>query len=243
MNIMGQSLENKDFSITLSPGTTLASVTDDHRESSNQNVASDGYTYIDENALKAFNFKLSAYHNFDEKWALGTGFFYNKIRLNPRNQDGSYIGTSVYHVSYASLPLILRFRSNEIKDNFRITGGFGPSLDIKLKEEAKGADYAHFMNFANNRYDLDPDRGRNGNNKNMNLFGTFGFSLHFNVLAEYMLGDNFNVFAGVSYQHRLNNLLNGNLKYNDAAQTPITDVLAFRAHTLAFDIGVGYRFD
>lgn len=238
---LGQITDNLDFSFVYGPGITFASIKDDNVAPSRQSLAADGNTYVDENGLKGRLIKLAAFYNFNDNWAFGTGFYFSQIRLNPRNDDGSYIGTSVYHVNYLNIPLMFRYRSNEVTDNLRIVGGLGATFDIRTKEEAIGSDYAHYMNFAQNRYDLDPDRGRNGNNKTMKLFSTFGFSILANVAVEYLIADHFFVMGGFSYQYRLNNLLNGRLQYNDAAKTPVTEYLSFKASTFTFDFGFGYR--
>lgn len=231
--------EDLSFGFQLAPGRTFATIVDDLPESSRRDLKSDGVTSTLDK-LAGRNIKLMVNYKLNESVSLSSGFYFGNRRLHVRNDDGSYIGTSVYHVNYIHLPLLFRYHSNEIADYLKIIITAGPTIDFRTGEAVIGADYAHFENFAQNRHDVDPQRGRNGNNKPMNLFNSTGLSIYLGVGAEYNFTDRFSAYAGVSYHHGLTNILNSKLLFNDDEKTPITETTKWRTALLSFDFGVGF---
>jgi hypothetical protein len=238
-----QITEQLDFGVMICPGATYANIKDENSTPSKQDKAADGFTTIEENGLKASNFKLMVNYNFSETWALSSGFYFNHRRLNVRNEDGSYVGTSNYHVNYLSIPVMARYTSEEVANNLRILAYGGILFDLKTKEEAVGADYAHYMNFANDREDIDNQRGANGNNKVMPLFGGAKLSANLSAYADYAIKDQLHVMAGFSYQYGISNILNSDLKYNDQKKTSVAEYQKWRASLFTFDFGVGFNFN
>lgn len=234
-----QILEDLSFGFQIAPGRTFATIKDDMPESSRHNLISDGQTSVSEK-LAGRNIKLMVNYNLSESVSFSSGFYFGNRRLFVRNDDGSYIGTSVYHVNYVHLPLLLRYRTNEIADHIKLILTAGPTIDFKTGEAAIKSDYAHFMNFAQNRFDTDPGRGRNGNNKPVNLFNGTGLSLYLSVGAEYAFTDKLSAYAGISYHHGFTNILNSKLLFNDRDKTPITETTTWRTSLLSFDFGVGF---
>jgi long-subunit fatty acid transport protein len=238
-----QGLEKFTFGLQFAPGSTLARITDDDATPSSKSLSSDGYTTIEENGLKGINIKLMVNYELSDKFDFSSGLYFGERRMNVRNDDGNYIGTSVYHANYTSLPLLLKYKGKELKDNLFFVASFGPTLDFLTAEEAVGADYAHFMNFAHNRFDIDGQRGRNGSSKSMNLFSKTGVSVLGSAGLEYKLSDRFKACFGVSYQHRVTNMLNSNLLFNDSSRTPITETTKWTASLLSFDFGVIFHLN
>jgi long-subunit fatty acid transport protein len=243
MLLSAQSLEKFTFGLQFAPGTTLSRITDDDATPSSKNLSSDGYTTIEENGLKGINIKLMVNYELNDKFDFSSGLYFGERRMNVRNDDGNYIGTSVYHANYTSLPLLLKYKGKELKDNLFFVASVGPSLDVLTGEEAVGADYAHFMNFAHNRFDIDGQRGRNGSSKSMNLFARNGVSVLGSAGLEYQLTDRFKACFGVSYQHRITNMLNPNLLFNDSNKTPIKETTKWTTSLLSFDFGVAFHLN
>ena len=238
-----QSLEKFTFGLQFAPGSTFARITDDDPTPSRKSLSSDGYTTIEENGLKGINIKLMVNYVLNDKFDFSSGLYFGERSINVRNDDGNYIGTSVYHANYTSLPFLLKYKGKELKDNLFFVASFGPTLDFLNGEEAKGADYAHFMNFAHNRFDIDSQRGRNGSSKSMNLFSKTGVSILGSVGLEYQLTDRFKACFGMSYQQQVTNMLNGKLLFNDANKTPITETTKWTTSLLAVDFGVIFHLN
>jgi long-subunit fatty acid transport protein len=238
-----QSLEKFTFGLQFAPGSTLARITDDDATPSRKSLSSDGYTTIEENGLKGINIKLMVNYELNDKFDFSSGLYFGEYSMNVRNDDGNYIGTSVYHTNYASLPILLKYKGKELKDNLFFVASVGPTLDFLTSEEAKGADYAHFMNFAHNRFDIDAQRGRNGSSKSMNLFSKTGVSILGSAGLEYKLTDRFKACFGVSYQQGVTNMLNGKLLFNDTNKTPITETTKWTRSLLAVDFGVIFHLN
>jgi Outer membrane protein beta-barrel domain len=239
--IVAQKLPKLDFGLQISPGSTFANISDDDATPSSKNLESDGFTSIEENGLKASGLKLIVNYTLNDRLDFSSGLYFSGRAMNVKNEDGSYVGTSNYHVGYTHIPILLKYKSEEIKNNLIIVASFGPTLDFRRFEDPNGADYAHYFNFADNRVDLDPQRGRNGNNRQTNLFASTGLSIYASAGAEYKINDLFTAYAGLSYFYKLNNMLNSNLTYNNKEKTPITDMMKWRANILAFDFGVGIK--
>lgn len=227
------------FGIQVAPGKTLASIKDDMPDPSKKDLASDGQTSIIKQ-LGGKSFRLIADYELNETFSLSSGLWFGARKMNVRNDDGSYIGTSVYQANYIHIPVLLRYRTEELTENLRIIGKIGPTIDFRTREKAIGSDYAHFMNFADNRHDLDPGRGRNGDNVPTKLFNGIGVSLYLSLGAEYKLSDNFSLNAGFGYHQGLTNILNSKLKFNDTEKTPIRDTAVWRTSLLSFNLGVSY---
>ncbi len=236
-----QTMEDFTFGFQIGPGRTFATIKDDMPLSSRRDLASDGQTSTLE-TLAGRTIRLIANYNLNESFALSSGFWFGNRRIHVRNDDGSYIGTSVYHVNYMHLPILLRYRSNEVADYMRVIVTVGPTIDFRTGERNVGGDYAHFMNFAQHRFDQDPQRGRNGNGKPMNLFNGTGLSIYLGVGLEYAFSDSFNAYAGLGYHQGLTNILNNDLLFNDAEKTPITETTTWRTALLSLDLGVGFSF-
>ena len=236
-----QIADNLTFGLQLGTGKTMALIDDPSDLPSGALKISDGKTSKVEN-ISGRAIRLMVNYNFSEYVALSTGLHFNNKRLFIRNDDGSYIGGSVYTASYVQLPILLRYSSNEIADkmNFIITAG--PLFDFKMSEGNEGADYAHFMNLANNRHDYGP-RERNGDNSPTSLFSGTGLSVYVGAGVEYHFSDSFNAYAGLSYQASLTNMLNRNLLYNDAEKTSIAETMTWKASMLLFDLGVGFSLN
>lgn len=239
--IIAQKFPKLDFGLQISAGSAFAKISDDDATPSSKNLASDGYTSIEENGLGNSGLKLIINYTLSDRLDFSSGLYFSNRTMNVKNEDGSYVGTSNYIVGYTHIPILLKYKSAEIKDNLIIVGSFGPTLDFKRFEDKNGADYAHYLNFANNRVDLDSQRGRNGNNRQTDLFAGTGLSVYASAGAEYKINDMFTAYAGLSYFYKLNNMLNSKLTYNNAEKTPITDMMKWRANILAFDFGVGIK--
>ena len=235
-----QSLEDFTFGVHISPGTTFASVKDENPITSRLEPTSDGYTTIDENGLRGGGLNLTVDYGINENLFLSSGLYFSKRRLNIKNEDGSYIGTSIYHINYIHIPITIKYRTEQIIDKVRLNFGGGPTIDLKTGEKNIGADYAHFMNFAQNRYDVDASRGANGNGKSLNLFNGTGLSFLFNVGAEYEIKENLNLYFGISYQQGLTNILNSKLKFNDTEKTKFKDTISWRSSLLTLDLGINF---
>lgn len=236
-----QSKENIDFSFQLCPGNSMSHIGDDDTRPSSQNKVADGYTLIEENNLKGSEVKLGVNYSISNNWALSSGLFFSKRSMNVKNIDGSYVGTSVYHINYFHLPVLLRYTSKEVATKLKVIGSAGFTFDFNTKEESNGADYAHYMNFAQNRVDLDPERGRNGNFKNMKLFGQGKISLLISAGVNYEISNKISLLGGLSLHQSISNALNKRLTYNDSIKTSITEYMNWRTSLLTFDIGVSFR--
>ncbi len=243
MLAQAQSLEKFTFGLQFAPGSTFARITDDDATQSSKSLSSDGYTTIEENGLKGINVKLMVNYELSDKFDFSSGLYFGERRMNVRNDDGNYTGTSVYHTNYISLPLLLKYKGKELKDNLFFVASLGPTIDLLTGEEAQGADYAHFMNFAQNRFDIDGQRGRNGSSKSMNLFAKTGISILGSAGLEYKINDRFKACFGLSYQQGVTNILNGKLLFNDANKTPIRETTKWTTSLLAVDFGVIFHLN
>ena len=233
-----QALDKFTFGLQVSPGWTIAHIKDDDPKPSSQNLSSDGYTTVEENGLKGYNIKLIANYELNDQFDLSSGIYFGKRKLNVRNDDGNYIGTSLYQVGYVNLPILLRYKRKEIANNLYFTANLGPTIDFSTSEKAIGSDFAHFKNFAQNRFDIDQQRGRNGNSKSVDLFAGTGISVIGGAGLEYELNEMFRLGLGLGYHHRLTNSLNGKLLFNDSNKTKITETTKWSASLLSIDFGV-----
>ena len=220
-------------------GPNYAQVKDNATQSSGENIAADGATSAEVNRLKGQNIKLMVNYDFNEYYALSTGLYFGERRLNILNIDGSYQGTSVYHVDYAHLPILLQYSSNELRDYLNLIVKVGLTFDFLRNEAAQEADYAHFMSLAHNNYSQD-GRSRNGNNTPVDLFDNVGISLFLSAGLQYRFTDKFSAYAGFAFHQRLTNMLNPDLVYNDSQKTAITEDLSFKTGMLSFELGVGF---
>ena len=169
-SLYGQLPEELSFGFEISTGATKANIKDELTSPSRVSVTDDGTTSIEVNNLAGRTIKFMAHYALKEQYSFSSGLYFGKRRLNVLNVDGNYRGTSVYHVGYLHLPLLVRYESNELTDKLKFVASAGTTIDFRIKEEAQGSDYSHFMNLANNRFDLDPQRSRNGNDKAVKLF-------------------------------------------------------------------------
>lgn len=237
----GQNKENIDFNFQFCPGNSMAHISDDDARPSSQFKASDGNTFIEQNNLKGREIKLGANYSFNDNWSLSSGLFFSKRSMNVKNIDGSYIGTSVYHINYFHLPVMLRYTSKQVVTKLKIVGSFGLTFDFNTNEEAIGPDYAHYMNFAQNRVDLDPTRGQNGDFKSMKLFGQGKISALLSAGVNYEISEKVSLLGGFSLHQGISNALNNRLKYNDANKTSVSEYMNWRTSLLTFDIGVQFK--
>lgn len=233
-----QITDDLTFGIQLGTGKTMVSVDDPSDLPSGAVKISDGKTSKVEN-ISGRAIRLMVNYNFNEYLAFSTGLHFNNKRLFIRNDDGSYIGGSVYTANYVQLPVLLRYSSNEIADKLNLIISVGPLFDFKMSEGNEGADYAHFMNLANNRHDYGP-REHNGDNAPTALFSGTGLSVLIATGVEYHFNDSFNAYVGISYQTSFTNMLNRNLKYNDAEKTSIAETMSWKASLLLIDLGLGF---
>ena len=236
-----QLTEDLSFGVQLGTGKTMLSVADTMGLPSGASKIDDGQTSKVENISgRAIRFIVN--YNLSEYIALSSGFHFTYKRLFIRNDDGSYIGGSVYTANYFHLPVLMKYTTNEVKDKVNIVITVGPVFDIKMGEDFEGSDYAHFMNLANNNHNYGP-RERNGTNIPTSLFKSTGVSLFLGAGAQYRFSDSFTAYAGFSYQHSLYNILNPNLTYNDSNNTPISETMTWNAGMLLFDLGIGFSIN
>lgn len=239
--VKAQILEDLTFGVELIAGQTRAHITDDFPLPSSQSTSDDGFTEI-ERTYNARGVRLIVNYNFSESLALSTGFHFTERNFQVRNTDADYIGFSRYRVNYTHLPIMLRYRSNEIADYLRVIIKGGPMFGFNAREAVIGGDGAHFMNFARNRSDIDPSRGENGNGRSMNLFNKTSLSAYFGIGLEYSFSDTFSIYGGLGYQIGITNMLNPELLFNDNALTPITETTTWKSSVVGLDLGVGFSF-
>lgn len=234
-------MEDLSFGVQLGTGKTILSINDTMSLPSGASKIDDGQTSKVEN-ISGRAIRLIANYNLSEYIALSSGLHFTYKRLFIRNDDGSYIGGSVYTANYFHLPVLIKYTTNEIKDNLNIVITGGPTFDIKMSESHEGSDYAHFMNLANNYHNYGP-RERNGSNIPTDLFRSAGISLFLGAGAQYRFSDSFTAYLGLSYQHSLYNILNPNLTYNDSEKTPISDTMEWNTGMLLIDLGIGFSIN
>lgn len=234
-----QLLEDLSFGVQFGTGKTITSIDDPYGLPSAASKTDDGLT-SSVGSTSGRTIRLMAHYNLSEYIALSSGFYFTNKRLWIRNDEGSYVGGSVYSTNYFHLPLLARYTSNEIADKLNMIISAGPVFDFKMSEGTEGADYAHFMNLANNYSTEYGPREKNGSNQATSLFKGTGISLFLGTGIQYRLSDSFNAYVGLSYLMPLNNMLNPNLLYNDTNLTPITETMSWKASLLQFDIGIGF---
>jgi hypothetical protein len=241
--LQAQGLEKFTFGVLLSPGVTYANIQDNDATSSGKSIVADGYTTVNQNQLRGFTAKLLINYQLKDNLELSTGLYIGERRINVRNVDGSYVGTSLYHVNYSSIPLLLKFKSDDIKKDLKLVAYLGPTFDFATGEDVIGNDNAHFMYFARNYNNIGVARDRNGNDRTMDLFAKTGVSVLASVGLEYRLTDRFNACFGVSYQHRVTNMLNPDLLFPDKNRTPIAETTKWSSALLSFDFGIGFNLN
>lgn len=241
--------QSKLVGFQLSPGVTITRVIDHDGNSSGgldhngflRNPA-DGYTskVSNEKAVTAgFNYEVSA----TDKVFLSTGLWFTSKQLLIRNVDGGYHGISRYDVTYLQIPLALKLYLADLNPSFRLYLKAGLSFDIKVKENLKGPDGAHFWNLAKNMYWNDNTRGRNGDNKPKALFSPVNIGLLGAFGMEYALSDDWILFTSLSYNAGLFDMINPSLRHNDINRTKVTDHLTIKTHVFTVDVGILLAID
>lgn len=223
--------------INVSPGANYASVVDNDTRSSALSIAADGAT-VRERVEGASSLRILVDINSQEKMMLSAGLGIMNRQFMIRNTDGFYTGVSLYKTSYLQIPVLAKFKTDEIADNISLLFAAGPLMELKLSEDVEGDDNAHYWNLANNRTDLDPIRGDNGNGNAVNLFSAFGLGLHFSASALYEISDQIALNLGFSYQFGLNNMVGSTLLFNNNSKTQVNDDVEWRSRVLALDLGV-----
>jgi hypothetical protein len=220
-------------------GTTVGHVQDNDGTPSAINKTSDGYT-TNEGNQRSLSLGMNAILPMNETWAFSIGGAFTQRQLLLRNTDGSYSGVSKYLISYLQVPFMLRYTSKEVAKGLKIHVGAGPCLELKLSERLEGPDGAHYWNLAYNRKWLDPTRGQNGDNKEMKLFNPLDVSIMITGGVQYSLTEKLGLYGGIMVNPSLINMINPNLKFNDANKTPVSNDVQFRTTLVGVDLG--FRF-
>lgn len=166
--------------------------------------------------------------HISENVAFSTGLSYSprsvKITSDSIGLTGGLINrTSQYNTQYLMVPLSFKFYTNELFDNFRIYFNAGGTFDIKIAEKKVGTDNVGLKKTAD-------DAG-------YALFSYVDASLLLGLGADYQIGENTALFAGISYNRGLTNIINpffeaGNNKYYQH----------LRVKNNLFNLDLGIRF-
>ena len=237
--------QDKVLSAQISPGYTYASVSDPINQPSNAGAADpddrcyscDGFTQKVSNET-ASALRLGIDFPLGDHLFFGTGLWIVNKGIHISNRDGGYYGESRYRATYLTLPLLFRYKTNELTDNLSLLFSAGAMIETKGSERLVGGDGAHYWNLSNNRSDLDPTRGQNGNGRNMALFSPFDFGIHFGASALYQLLDNLGITAGFSYSRSFVNMINPNLLFQDG--TKVSDSVTITNAVMTLNLGVRY---
>jgi len=157
---------------------------------------------------------------FAENYAFHSGLWYTVKRTGIEGTVGRNL-SSVYNLQYLQVPLALKFYTNEVATDLKIYFLIGGTLDIKLAEKP-----------------LDkPNNFIYNNRDDKKAFRPADAGLLLGAGGELVMGTNTAIFAGLSYNRGLSNVLSGNIK-NGADE--INNNLKIRNSILALDLGVKF---
>ncbi len=223
----------------VSPGVSIISVKDRDTAPSSVRTSADGYTYKvkDESMV---NVRLYADFLKYDPWVISTGLWFANKKMFIRNTDGGYSGASHYDPWYVQIPFILKRDVITFDKDFSLQAYGGLSADFKMSENVRGGDYAHYWNLAHHRKDLDPKRGRNGNGQPVDLFNPVDLTMHLGVGVQYKIFEDILLFGGLSGSKGFINMINPNLRFDDANHTRVKETLKITSGTFTVDVGVKY---
>lgn len=228
-----------DFSVRLSANVNVAGVKDPYPAPSSINFPSDGYT-VKEADKSGMGIGVNVDLPLSESVIFHPGLWFTSKNLLIRNTDGNYSGVSEYSTMYLQVPLLLKIYTKEVADNFRLFFTPGITLDIKAKEALKGGDGAHYWNLAKNYYWADGSRGRNGNNRPMDLFSPADIGLYLGMGGEFAIADDFNLFFGLSLNKGMINMINKDLLFRDPYRVQVSSGVSIISNLVAVDMGVKF---
>jgi hypothetical protein len=237
--VFSQSKGNIHWSFRFAPGLNVASVKDPDPTPSGVHYVADGLTTKEGN-VGGVSLGANLEYFVNENFAFTPGLWFTTKNIFIRNRDGGYSGVSKYNLVYLQVPLIGKYYTQEIIDNLKLVFAFGPTLDFKLSENVNGGDGAHYWNLAKNEFWDDPSRGRNGDNRPQSLFNPFDLGLFFSAGADYALNDKISLYAGLSLNKGLVNMIHPNLKFNDPFRTKVNSSVKIRSNIIALDFGVKF---
>lgn len=223
----------------VNPGISIISVKDEDVASSSVRTSADGVTYKvkDEGIV---NLRLYADFLKYDPWVISTGLWFANKKMFIRNTDGGYSGASHYDPWYIQIPFIMKRDVITFDKNFSLQAYGGFSFDFKMSENVNGRDGAHYWDLAYYRNDVDPRRGRNGNGHPVDLFNPVDFTMHLGVGVQYKIFEEVFLFGGLSGSKSFFNLINPNLRFNDASLTPVKETLKIISGTFTVDVGIKY---
>jgi hypothetical protein len=242
------SMQAQDLVINgqLSLGSSLVGVTDNATAPSGGldnngylRNPSDGETGKHKDGI-AVSLGINADYYLKNGFGIFTGLHIAGKDFSIYNRDGGYWGKSTYSMAYLQIPIGITYLSPELVPQLKLYGRLGINLDMKIKEELKGGDGAHYWNLANNLTNNDPMRGRNADNEAKALFSPLQSGVLFSVGAEYGMSDKFRPFLGLTVNQGISNILNPSLKHNDVNQTPVIENLRITLSTVTLDLGIRF---
>ncbi|EMR04313.1 porin family protein [Cesiribacter andamanensis] len=146
-----------------------------------------------------------------DNYSFSTGLMYapKRVGLEVTDRTTSMTRTEAYSLQYLQLPASLKLFTNELALDTRMYFQLGGLLDVKINEKAQSDD---------NRY--------------IDKFQFFDFSVHLGAGAEYRLGYNTVLFGGFFYNR---GVVNAARRTNDFA-----DKLRINNDLLGLDLGIKF---
>ncbi|MCU0415925.1 MAG: PorT family protein [Cytophagaceae bacterium] len=218
-------------------GSTFTHVDDASELPSSIDKSSDGYTQS-EGSKGALALGIQRRFSMNESVDFSVGLSLSQRQLFIRNTDGNYTGVSNYKLTYLQVPVLFHYTFKEFTTNARFYLYTGPVVELKLKESLDGGDGAHYWNLANNNFNLDPTRGRNGSNTSMDLFQSFDFSWMLSGGVKYSFSDTIIGYGGIFVNPSFLNLINSKLTFDDSDKTPVNKEVSFRTTLVGLDVGI-----
>jgi outer membrane protein W len=229
-----------EIGFKLSPNATIGHIKDRDVTSSAVNYTADGATTRESNT-NGIGVGFTLDYMLNDNWGVGTGLWFTTKNLHIRNTDGWYTGASKYNILYTQIPVLVKYRTNELFfKNFNLAFSAGGIFDLKTGEKLDGGDGAHYWNLAKNNAHIDPTRGRNGDNRSMALFSPLNVGLYVSAGAEYKFAQNLIAYAGLSVNTSFLNMVNPALKFNDVNLTRVNSDVRFTTTVVSFDLGIKF---
>lgn len=172
---------------------------------------------VTNDALTADNFGNTALMSFglivdnplSDTYFFSSGLVYIPKRMGFQDDAGSFSAES-YKAQYLQVPLTLKLFTNEIAPDLKAYFQLGAGLDFKVYDEAEEAGYTL-----------------------IEKFNPFDFNVILGTGAEYRLGINTTLFAGISYHRGLLNTI-------DTVTDIAVEDLQVRNTIVSIDLGVKF---
>lgn len=136
--------------------------------------------------------------------------------------------SSQYNLQYLMVPVFFKFNTNEVSDGLKIYFTLGGTVDFKIAEKYVGDDNIHLKDVIAEKEDKA-------------LFSYIDASLLAGAGVEYELGDVTTLYAGISYNRGLVNILNPFLSYKIGDETikPYQQ-LSIKNNLIGLDLGIKF---